>query len=74
MTSEVENISFNTTNRNVQMPTFFFKLNCHRMEWTGLWDIKGSEDSSKLPSKIDQMKQVKLILDKIWDTAIEWDK
>jgi len=34
---------------------FIFELNRHRMECTGLWDIKGSEGYT-LPSKIDQMK------------------
>jgi len=33
-----------TTNCNFQMASLFFiYLNCHRMESTGLWDIKGNK-------------------------------
>jgi len=50
MTSTVETVGQKhtfthklTSNHNFQMPSLFFKLNCHRMERTGLWDVKGSE-------------------------------
>ncbi len=32
-----------TNKHNFETPSLFFLLNHHRMECTGLWDIKGSE-------------------------------
>jgi len=66
MTSKVENVGQKRTfthklmtNCNFQTPSFFLQLNCHRMESTGLWDIKGSEIYMLFQKSIE----VKLTLD-----------